>query len=128
MKKLFITFACLCTLLLCSCRSSKDTAMEDLRQFQTELATNGNMYDVKDWKKAAEKYKKLNSHLLKYQYTNSEKEELGRLHGLCAASFKNALTNKVVGIGSFLKGLYDSFKGSMNFDFDLDKLFQNVEE
>jgi len=128
MKKVFVSFTCLFALVLCSCRSSKETALNDFKEFQTELSTNGDTYSIKDWKKAAEKYEKINSNLLKYEYNNSEMEEIGRLHGQCAKSFTSALTSKVSGIGSFLKGLYDSFKDSIDFDFDLNKLFQGMGE
>ena len=129
MKKIYLILTCAACMAFCSCHSSKDAALNDLRKFRTELAQNGDTYTVKDWEKAADKYQKINQKLMKYQYNNSEMEEIGRIHGQCAQSFTSALANKVTGIGSFLKGLYDSFKGSISgFDFDLNKLFKGAEE
>lgn len=96
------TFSILClALLLCtSCATvSKRGAMRDLRQFTTELETNGAQYSANDWIKAKNDYDEINNNLKRYEYTAQEKEEINQLKGQCVGYFAKSVvenvTNKV---------------------------------
>ncbi len=128
MKKLYLALLCAMALSLTSCRSSKESAMNDLRSFTTEINQDGPSYSMNDWRKAAESYQKINKNLRKYNYSNEEMAEIGGLQGECAAAFTNALGNKVTGIASFLKGMYNSFKDSVDLNFNIGDLFKNITE
>ncbi len=91
-------------MMLCSC-NTRQAALNNLRNFNTELQYEADYYDLGDWKKAAKRYVKINKKLLKHSYDQEEMAEIGRLQGQCANSFKNAISNKIEGAASFLEGL-----------------------
>jgi len=94
----------MCAMMLSSC-NTRQAAINNLRNFNTELQVEADYYDLHDWKKAAKRYAKINKRLLKHSYDQEEMAEIGRLQGQCANSFKNAVSNKIEGAASFLEGL-----------------------
>ena len=121
MKIIRLTLICMACALMCACRSSKETALQDLRDFTTEIQQEGFTYSMSDWQKATKQYAKINEKLRKYQYDSTEMEEIGTLQGNCVNAFTNSIGSKVTGIGSFLKGLATSI--SDNWNIDLKNLF-----
>ena len=102
-------------MLMCSC-ATKQGAVNDLRSFQQEIEVNGAMYSIKDWKKAAKSYARINKKIYKHysDYTPQELEEVGRLNGQCAAAFAKGtaqnVTQKAQGAINLIKGLVDGVK------------------
>ena len=85
-------------MMLCSC-NTRQAALNNLRNFNTELQTEANYYDLGDWKKAAKRY------------DQEEMAEIGRLQGECVNSFKDAVSNKIEGAANLLKGLWEGLSG-----------------
>lgn len=104
-------------LLLSSC-ATKQSAVNDLRALQQDIETSGAFYSLKDWKKAAQNYAKINKKIYKHysDYSAQELEEIGRINGECVASFaKGAAQNvgsKAIGAASLIKGIIDGVKES----------------
>ena len=97
-------------MMLCSC-NTRQAAINNLRNFNTELQAEANFYDLGDWKKAGKRYVRINKKLLKHSYNQEEMAEIGRLQGECMNSFKNAMSDKIEGAANLLKGLWDGLSG-----------------
>lgn len=110
-------------LLLASCSTSQ-SAVNDLRSFQQEIEVNGAMYTIKDWKKAAKSYARINKRIYKHysEYTPQQLQEVGKLNGQCAASFAKATTQSVAskaqGAVGIIKGIVDGVKESFGLPQD----------
>ena len=121
MKKMMIWMAyTVLVLVLASC-STKQSAINSLENFSTELRDNSRYYDVQDWERAGKKFVKLTKDVKKYQmdYTPEELARIGRLEGECAGYMargaKENLTDRLNGFINELKGILqgvtDAFGG-----------------
>lgn len=117
MKKILLT-SCLACLLLASC-ATKESAVNQLRSFRQEIEVNGMTYGLKDWKKAANDYSKINKRIFKHynEYSPAELEEVARLNAECVSSFaKGTVTNisqKAQGVAGAIKGIIEGFSESL---------------
>ena len=106
-------------LTLASCSSTKETALNDLRSFNTELQLNANDYTVRNWYFAKNKYVKINKKILKHksEYTADESKEIGNLNGQIMGTFGNVVAGKastlVTNAGSALQGLMEGLKETL---------------
>ena len=116
-----ICFFCIVMVLaLVSC-STKQSAINQLESFSTELRDHSRYYDVQDWEKAGQKFVKLTKTVKKYQmdYTPEELARIGRLEGECAGymargakeNFTDRLNGFINELKGILQGVTDAFGG-----------------
>ena len=121
MKRMKICFFCIVMVLaLVSC-STKQSAINQLESFSTELRDHSRYYDVQDWEKAGQKFVKLTKTVKKYQmdYTPEELARIGRLEGECAGymargakeNFTDRLNGFINELKGILQGVTDAFGG-----------------
>ena len=102
-----------CTMSSCS---TKQQAINRLDKFATELRKNSADYTLEDWKKAAEKYQKVNNKILKHDdYTLNEQKEIAKKELDALIAIKQGLADRVPGI------IYD-------FITDFGSLHEKIEE
>ena len=120
MKKIFILCSCAALMLLASC-STPSRAVNQLDGLTKEFRTNSADYTIRDWKKAVDKYEKVNLKIEKYalegRYTPEEMTEIGRMQGECTAEMAKgagtSLYNKAITIGNNVKGIVEGFKQAL---------------
>lgn len=96
-----------CAVILSSC-STKQSAINELRNFATEIDANGAQYNIDDWKMAAVRYETIEQKLSKHEYTPEEKTEISNLKGKCVGSFAR---NAIKGAANKVKNTADAVKG-----------------
>lgn len=114
-KSVIAAFAAL--MLMCSC-STSNSALNDLRNLNDKIATEGATYTLSDWRSTAVKYYKTDKKIAKYaadgKYTDEQMEEIGELQGSCVSGFAKGLgkniSTKVGNAASFIKGLVKGMK------------------
>lgn len=113
MKKITLILISALTLLLSSC-STRTSALADLRSLTNDIRTYGAEYTLSDWKKVKHEYDKIQDRLLRYDYTPSERQEIGDLKGQCVKYFaKGIVTNaagQIIGVSSEIKGILEGLK------------------
>ena len=121
MKKISLFIACgVMALMLTSC-STKQSAINQLESFSTELRDHSRYYDVQDWERAGKKFVDVTKKVKKYQmdYTPEELARIGKLEGECAGYMargaKENITDRLNGFINELKGILqgvtDAFGG-----------------
>ena len=121
MKKIHLLIVCgAFAMLLASC-STKQSAINQLENFSTELRDHSRYYDVQDWERAGKKFVDITKTVKKYElkYTPEELARIGRLEGECAGSMargaKENITDRLNGFINELKGILqgvtDAFGG-----------------
>lgn len=116
MKKTILYLSLACCLVFASCATGKKAAINDLRSLTEHIVVDGSTYSFDDWKKAGEKYVKIQKKLSQYDLNAFESKEVGELTGQCVKGFATgSLTNltgyiggKIISAASFLKGLFES--------------------
>ncbi|MBR2097591.1 MAG: hypothetical protein IJ907_06885 [Prevotella sp.] len=112
MKTIKLFICCVMVLVLASC-SAKQTAINQLEKFSTELRDHSRYYDVQDWEKAGQKFVKITKKVKKYEteYTAEEKSRIGRLEGECAGYMargaKDNVTDRLRGIFNEIQGIIE---------------------
>ena len=71
MKKNLL-LAAIAAIMLSSCHTGKEAALQDLRNLTTEIETNATTYNFKEWIKVQKKYEKIDSRMSKYDYSQAE--------------------------------------------------------
>ena len=121
MKKIHLLIVCgAFAMLLASC-STKQSAINQLENFSTELRDHSRYYDVQDWERAGKKFVDITKTVKKYElkYTSEELARIGRLEGECAGYMargaKENITDRLNGFINELKGILqgvtDAFGG-----------------
>lgn len=121
MKRMKICFFCIVMVLALASCSTKQSAINQLESFSTELRDHSRYYDVQDWEKAGQKFVKLTKTVKKYQmdYTPEELARIGRLEGECAGymargakeNFTDRLNGFINELKGILQGVTDAFGG-----------------
>ena len=112
MKTIKLFICCVMVLVLASC-STKQTAINQLEKFSTELRDHSRYYDVQDWEKAGQKFVKITKKVKKYEteYTAEEKSRIGKLEGECAGYMargaKDNVTDRLRGIFNEIQGIIE---------------------
>lgn len=109
MKKIFTLLIIALSMGLSSC-STKQSAINDLRDLRNDIANYGYQYDVNEWIDAKNRFESIQNKLRKHQddFTYQESKEVGRLKGECIAEFgKGVLQN----IGNKAANLRGEFEG-----------------
>ena len=100
MKKFFPIM--LLALLLTGCHPSQ-TAMDDLQSFTGRIEHKADRWTEADWDDAAIHYSEICQTIERYDYTDEQLREIGRLKGRCLAQFAKHSFNEST------QGLHDSF-------------------
>ncbi len=108
-KKLFL--AILAGILLSSCHTGKEAALQDLRNLTAEIETNATSYNFNQWLKEQKKYEKIDKRLAKYDYSQAESHEIGELKGECLGYFAKGVlgkaSNKIIDAANQIQGIID---------------------
>ena len=121
MKKIYYLVVCgVFAMLFASC-STKQSAINQLESFSTELRDHSRYYDIQDWEKAGKKFVDITKTVKKYElkYTPEELARIGKLEGECAGYMargaKDNVTDRLKGFLNELKGILqgvtDAFGG-----------------
>ena len=119
MKKVYYLVVCgVFALMLASC-STKQTAINQLESFSTELRDHSRYYGIQDWESAGKKFVDITKKVKKYEldYTPEELARIGKLEGECvgymARGAKDNVTDRLRGlfneIQSIIQGVTDAF-------------------
>ena len=109
-------------MLLTSC-STKQSAINQLESFSTELRDHSRYYDIQDWEKAGKKFVDITKKVRKYEldYTPEEKARIGKLEGECAGYMargaKDNVTDRLRGLLNEIQGIIQGVTGAFgNFE------------
>lgn len=104
-------------MLFASC-STKQTAINQLESFSTELRDHSRYYDIQDWEKAGKKFVDITKKVRKYEldYTPEEKARIGKLEGECAGYMargaKDNVTDRLRGLLNEIQGIIQGVTGA----------------
>ena len=118
MKKVYYLVVCgVFAMLFASC-STKQTAINQLESFSTELRDHSRYYDIQDWEKAGKKFVDITKKVRKYEldYTPEEKARIGKLEGECvgymARGAKDNVTDRLRGLLNEIQGIIQGVTGA----------------
>jgi len=100
---------------LSSC-SNKMMPVNTLRRLSTNMEVKGDMYTLKDWNKAKNKYVKANQKIMKHrsEYTTAELAEIATLQAKCITGFGKGVSMStargVAGVTAGVKSVVDEIK------------------
>ena len=101
-------------LIMASC-STKQSAINQLESFSTELRDHSRYYDLKDWEDAGKITKNEKKHEL--DYTPAEKARIGQLEGECAGYMargaKDNISDRLRGLFNEIKGIIEGVTGAL---------------
>lgn len=113
----FLLFALfMVSLLTLSSCSPKMAPVNTLRRLSTNLETKGEMYSLKDWNKAKNKYVKANQKIVNHrsEYSTAELAEIATLQAKCITGFGKGVTMSaargVAGVTAGVKSVIDEIK------------------
>ena len=92
---------------LSSC-SNKMMPVNTLRRLSTNMEVKGDMYTLKDWNKAKDKYVKANQRIMNHrsEYTAEELAEIAVLQGKCITGFGKGVTQSTArSVGAVTTGV-----------------------
>ena len=123
MKKVYYLVVCgVFAMLFASC-STKQSAINQLESFSTELRDHSRYYDIQDWEKAGKKFVDITKKVRKYEldYTPEEKARIGKLEGECAGYMargaKDNVTDRLRGLLNEIQGIIQGVTGAFgNFE------------
>ena len=110
MKKVYYLVVCgVFALMLASC-STKQTAINQLESFSTELRDHSRYYGIQDWESAGKKFVDITKKVKKYEldYTPEELARIGKLEGECVGYMARGAKDNVT---DRLRGLFNEIQG-----------------
>lgn len=104
----------LLSLLLAACNPSQ-TAKDDLQKFTERIETKSDKWSAADWDDAAMHYSEICQTIERYDYTQEEIREIGKLKGRCLAKFskhsfdegKQDMHDAFIELGGAIEGLFE---------------------
>ena len=123
MKKVYYLVVCgVFALMLASC-STKQTAINQLESFSTELRDHSRYYGIQDGENAGKKFVDITKKVKKYEldYTPEELARIGKLEGECvgymARGAKDNVTDRLRGLLNEIQGIIQGVTGAFgNFE------------
>ena len=123
MKKVYYFVVCgVFAMLFASC-STKQSAINQLESFSTELRDHSRYYDIQDWEKAGKKFVDITKKVKKHEldYTPEELARIGKLEGECAGYMargaKDNVTDRLRGLLNEIQGIIQGVTGAFgNFE------------
>ena len=105
---LFVTF------LLAACHPQQ-TAKEDLQKFTERIEQKSDKWSDADWDDAAMHYSEICQTIERYDYSDEELREIGKLKGRCLAKFSKhafdagtkGMHDAYIELGGALEGLFE---------------------
>ena len=109
MKTIKLFICCVMVLVLASC-STKQTAINQLEKFSTELRDHSRYYGIQDWENAGKKFVDITKKVKKYEldYTPEELARIGKLEGECVGYMARGAKDNVT---DRLRGLFNEIQG-----------------
>ena len=118
MKKIYYLVVCgVFAMLFASC-STKQSAINQLESFSTELRDHSRYYDIQDWEKAGKKFVDITKKVKKHEldYTPEELARIGKLEGECAGYMargaKDNVTDRLRGLLNEIQGIIQGVTGA----------------
>ena len=118
MKKIYYLVVCgVFAMLFASC-STKQTAINQLESFSTELRDHSRYYGIQEWEKAGKKFVDITKKVKKYEldYTPEELARIGKLEGECAGYMargaKDNVTDRLRGLLNEIQGIIQGVTGA----------------
>ena len=118
MKKIYYFVVCgVFAMLFASC-STKQTAINQLESFSTELRDHSRYYGIQEWEKAGKKFVDITKKVKKYEldYTPEELARIGKLEGECAGYMargaKDNVTDRLRGLLNEIQGIIQGVTGA----------------
>ena len=109
-------------MLFASC-STKQSVINQLESFSTELRDHSRYYDIQDWEKAGKKFVDITKKVKKHEldYTPEELARIGKLEGECAGYMargaKDNVTDRLRGLLNEIQGIIQGVTGAFgNFE------------
>ena len=123
MKKIYYLVVCgVFAMLFASC-STKQSAINQLESFSTELRDHSRYYGIQEWEKAGKKFVDITKKVRKYEldYTPEELARIGKLEGECAGYMargaKDNVTDRLRGLLNEIQGIIQGVTGAFgNFE------------
>ena len=123
MKRMKICFFCIVMVLALASCSTKQSAINQLESFSTELRDHSRYYDIQDWEKAGKKFVDITKKVKKHEldYTPEELARIGKLEGECAGYMargaKDNVTDRLRGLLNEIQGIIQGVTGAFgNFE------------
>ena len=111
-------------LLLASCTSKKQEALNQLENFTEDVEKNGGSWTEDQWKQKYDVFVQIRSDIYKYKYSDEERAEIGRLEGRCISAMANHASGGMLKklkdfgteLGGSLNGLLEGIDNSSDHD------------
>lgn len=111
-------------LLLLSCTSKKQEALNQLENLTEDVEKNGGSWSEEQWKQKYDVFVQIRSDIYKYKYSDEERAEIGRLEGRCISAMANHASGGMLKklkdfgteLGGSLNGLLEGIDNSSNSD------------
>lgn len=108
-------------MLLVSCTSKKQEALNQLENLTEDVEKNGGSWSEEQWKQKYDVFVQIRSEIYKYDYNEEERAEIGRLEGRCVSAMANHASGGMLKklkdfgteLGSSLKGLLEGVDNSL---------------
>jgi len=116
MNKVYLFMLFLVGMLVMSSCSPRMMPVNTLRRLSNNIEQKGDMYSMKDWSKAKDKYVKANQKIMKHrsEYSVDELAEIAVLQGKCVTGFGKGMASStargVSALGTGVKSVVDEIK------------------
>lgn len=122
MKKFLSTFCfiLLTSLILCSCKSKEEKAIDRLKELTEKIEKNSSNWDMEQWSEALGELEKMQSELNGCNFTEEQLKELGQVEGQLTtimiqgggAALGNSVESYLNEANSFMEGFQDGIQES----------------
>ena len=112
-------------LILVSC-SSKQDPIQDLEALSRDLSENCETYSQSDWENVAIRYSNIENELQKYEYTDEELKQIGKLKAKCVKaivhSSGNIIKSQIHNVKMQLEGASEELESAFG---EIDKILND---
>lgn len=114
MKKLkFCIYLLVCVFIFASCEN-KQTPVKKLEKLDRTLVQQSESFTEQDWENALMEYEQIEEELSRYNYTDEELRQIGKMKGRLLAKISKEYLNKTMDeVDSYLKMFEGALEGFM---------------
>lgn len=114
MKKLkFCIYLLVCVFIFASCEN-KQTPIKKLEKLDRTLVQQSESFTEQDWENALMEYEQIEEELSRYNYTDEELRQIGKMKGRLLAKISKEYLNKTMDeVDSYLKMFEGALEGFM---------------
>jgi hypothetical protein len=114
MKKLkFCIYLLVCVFIFASCEN-KQTPVKKLEKLDRTLVQQSESFTEQDWENALMEYEQIDEELSRYNYTDEELRQIGKMKGRLLAKISKEYLNKTMDeVDSYLKMFEGALEGFM---------------